>query len=151
MDNRRNHLHSTVNLGKVAIWNHLGWLVADTNLEASRAPVDELDSPLGLQAGNSLVHVVWNDITAVQQASSHVLTVARIALDHLLVWLKAGHSNFIDRVGLVGRLGSGHDRGIRNEREVNTRIGDEVSLKLVEIDVQRAVEAERGSNRGHNY
>ena len=95
--------------------------------------------------------VIWNDITAVQQASRHILAVARIAFDHLLVWLEAGHGDLLDGVGLVGCLGGGHDGGVGNEREVNTRIGDEVSLELVEIDVQGAVEAERGSDRGHNY
>ena len=34
-------LHSAVDLGEIAVGHHLGWLVADTNLEASRAPIDE--------------------------------------------------------------------------------------------------------------
>lgn len=128
----------------------MGWLVADTNLEASRAPVDELNGSLGLQTGNSLVGVTWDNITTVEQAGSHILAIARIALDHLVMRLEAGHGDLVDRVGLVGSLGGRHDRGISNEREVDTGIGDEVSLELIEIDVQGAVEAERSRDRGHN-
>lgn len=86
---KREHIHSAVNFGEISIGNHLRWLVADTNLEASRAPVNELDSTLGLQGGNGRVDIVGNDITTVQQASGHVFAVAGITLDHLVVGLEA--------------------------------------------------------------
>lgn len=83
------NLHSTVDLGEIAVGDVLGSLVADTKLEASRAPVDKLDGALGLEGGDSSVSVVGNNITTVQQAGSHVLSGARITLDHLVVGLKA--------------------------------------------------------------
>jgi hypothetical protein len=46
----------------------------------------------------------------------------------------------------VGGLGSADNGGIGDEREMNTGVGDQVSLELVEIDVQRAVEAQRGGD-----
>jgi hypothetical protein len=85
----RVYVHSTVDLGQVAVGNHLGGLEADTELESSRAPVDELDGPLGLERGNGSVGILGHDISAVQQAGSHVLPVAGVALDHLVIGLEA--------------------------------------------------------------
>ena len=118
-------------------------LVADTELEASRAPVDELDGALGLEGSDGSVGVVGDDVTAVEQAGGHVLAVPGVALDHLVVGLEAGHGHLLDRVGLVGGLGSRDDGSVGDEREVDTGVGDQVGLELVEIDVEGAVEAER--------
>ena len=63
---RWKNVHGTVNLGKVAVGDLVGWLVADTELEASGAPVDELDGPLRLEGGDSGVRVVGDNVTAVQ-------------------------------------------------------------------------------------
>jgi hypothetical protein len=46
----------------------------------------------------------------------------------------------------VGGLGSGDDRSIGDEREVNTWVGDQVGLELVQVDVEGTVESERGGN-----
>src|SRR4051812_27798747 len=99
-------LHSTVNLCEIAVRKVLRSLVADTKLETSRAPVDKLNGALGLERGDSSVSVVGNDVTTVQQAGSHVLAVTGVTLDHLVVGLEAGHGNLLDRVRLVGSLGS---------------------------------------------
>ena len=92
------HLHSTVDLGKIAVRNHLRWLVANTNLEPSWAPVDELDSALGLESSNCTLDVVGDNVTSVEEAGGHVLAVARIALDHLVVGLEAGVGDLLHRV-----------------------------------------------------
>jgi hypothetical protein len=95
------NLHSTIDLSQITVRDHLRRLVADTNLEASWAPVNELDGALGLKSGNCIVDFLGNHITTVQQASSHVFSVAGVALHHLVVGLEAGHGDFLDRVGLV--------------------------------------------------
>lgn len=92
--------------------------------------------------------VLGDDITSVEQAGSHVLAIAGVALDHLLVWLEAGHGDLENAVGLVLSLGGGDDGGVGDEREVNTWVRDEVGLEFVEIDVEGAVEAEGGSDGG---
>jgi hypothetical protein len=144
------NIHSAVGLGEVAVGDLVGGLVADTELEASRAPVDELDGALGLEGRDGGVGVLGDDVTAVQQAGGHVLAVTRVALDHLVVGLEAGHGHLLNRVGLVGGLG-GRDNGrIGDEREVDTRVGDQVGLELVQVDVERAVEAERRGDGGNN-
>jgi hypothetical protein len=140
------HAYGTVDGCEVAVGDVLGWLVADTDLESGRAPVDELHGALGLEVCNGSVGVLGNDVTTVQQAGSHVLSVARIALDHLVVGLEAGVGDLHDRVGLVGGLGGGDDGRVSDEREVDTGVGDQVGLELVEIDVQGSVESERGSD-----
>ena len=145
------NLHSAVDLGEIAVGHHLWWLIADANLEASRAPVHELDCTLSLESGNGTVHILGHDVTAVEQARSHVLPVARIALHHLVVRLETGHRDLLDGIGLVGCLGSGDDWGVGNEWEVNTGIWHKVGLEFVEIDVERAVEAQGGSDRRYNW
>jgi len=85
------NLHSAVDLGQITVGNHLWRLVADTNLESSWAPINELNSTLGLECSDSTVDIVGNDIATVQQASSHVLSISGVALDHLVVGLEAGH------------------------------------------------------------
>ena len=144
------HADGAVDLGEVSVWNHLWWLVADTDLETSWAPVDELDGALGLEGGNSSVGVLWNDITTVQQAGGHVLSVAWVALNHLVVWLEAGHGDLLDRVGLVGSLSRGDNWSVGNEWEVNTWVWNQVGLELVEIDVEGTIEAEGGGDGGND-
>lgn len=151
MSKVRGDVHSAVDLGQVAVGHLVGGLVADTELEASRAPVDELDGPLGLERGDGSVGVVGDDVTAVQQARGHVLAVAGVALDHLVVGLEARHGHLLDRVGLVGGLGGRDDGRVGDKREVDTRVRDQVGLELVEIDVERAIETERRGDRGDNW
>lgn len=144
------NLHSAVDLGEIAVGHHLGGLVADAELEASGAPVDELDRPLRLERGDSSVGVLGDNVAAVQQAGGHVLAGAGVALDHLVVGLEAGHGDLLNRVGLVGGLDGRDDRRVGDQGEVDTRIGHKVRLELVQIDVERAIEAERRGNRRDN-
>lgn len=39
------HAHGALHFGKVASWHYSGWLVVDTALETSGAPVHKLDGP----------------------------------------------------------------------------------------------------------
>jgi hypothetical protein len=146
----KRNLHSAVNLGQVTVGDHLRWLVADTNLESSWAPIDELDSTLGLESGNGEMDIVGNDVTTVKQTGGHILSIARIALHHLVVWLEACHRDLLDGVGLVGCLRGGDNGGVGNEREVDTGVWHQVGLELVEIDVEGTVESERSSNGRDN-
>ena len=82
-------LHGAIDLGKISVGHHLGWLVADADLEPSRAPIDELDRAFGLERSNGNVHIFWYDVSTIEQACSHIFAVARIALHHLVVGLEA--------------------------------------------------------------
>ena len=136
-------------------------------LEASRAPLDELNCALGLNCRNGRIHVLRHDIAAVQQAHGHVLAVARVALDHLVGRLEARVGDIADGERLVVRLLRRHHRTVCGEREVNARVRHEIclqecahymtigewscgetNLELGQIDVECTVEAERRSDRG---
>lgn len=140
------NLHSTIDLGQITVWNHLRRLVADTDLESSRAPVDKLDGTLRLQGCNRTMNILRNDIATVEQARGHVFSIPRITFDHLVVGLEAGHGNLLNRVCLMGSLGSGNDRGIGDKWEVNAWIWHQIGLKLGKIDIQRTIKAKRGSD-----
>ena len=44
-------------------------------------------------------------------------------------------------------LGSRENRGVGDEREMNTGVRNQVSLELIEINIERTVESQGGSNR----
>lgn len=75
--------------------------------------------------------ILRDDVATVQQAGGHVLAVAWVALDHLVVRLEAGHGDLLHGVGLVCSLGGGDDGGIGDKWEVDTWVGDKVGLELV--------------------
>merc|ERR1719402_313766 len=91
------HAHGTLYLGQVATWHNSWWLVVDTDLETSWAPVNKLDGPLGLDGGDGSIDIFGNNITSVQHAAGHVLAMTGIAFHHLVGWLKAGIGNFSNR------------------------------------------------------
>jgi len=48
-------------------------------------------------------------------------------------------------------FGCGDNRCVRDEREVNAGIGDEVDLEFSKVDIQGTIKAKRGSDRGYDY
>jgi hypothetical protein len=114
------HAERARDLGKVASGNERRGLVADTELESSRAPVDELDGTLGLDHADGGVGVLGDNVSTVQQAAGHVLALTGVALDHLVVGLEARNGHLGDRVVLVEGLVSRDDRCVSSERDVDT-------------------------------
>jgi hypothetical protein len=51
----------------------------------------------------------------------------------------------------VGSLRGRDNWSISNEREMDTRVRNQVGLELVEINVERAIETERSSYGRDNY
>lgn len=95
--------------------------------------------------------ILGDDITTVEQASGHVLSVAGVTTDHLVVGLEARHGDFEHRVRLVRRLGGADERRIGDQREVNAWVRDQIRLELTQVDVQETVEPQRGSDGRNNY
>jgi len=137
-----------LHLGKVTSRDNGGGLVVDTDLETGGTPVNELDGALGLDGGNGSVDILGDDVSTVQQATGHVLSVTGVALDHLVGGLEARVGNLSDGellvVGLLGR----DDGGVGDQGEVDTGVGHQVGLEFGKIDVEGTVETERGSDRG---
>merc|ERR1712072_1653649 len=139
------HAHGAHNLGEIATGDDGGWLVVDSALEASGAPVDELDGPLGLDGGNSGIDVLGDDITTVHKAAGHVFTVAGVALGHHGGGLEGGVGDLgYGELLVVGLLG-GDDGGIAGEHEMDPGVGHKVGLELGDIDVEGTIEPEGGS------
>merc|ERR1711896_52430 len=83
------HADGSHDLGEVATGHDSGGLVVDTALEASGAPVDELDGSLGLDGGNGGVDVLGDNVTSVHHAAGHVFTVSWVTFGHHGGWLES--------------------------------------------------------------
>ena len=144
------HEAGTLDLSKIAAWDDSGWLIVDTNLETSWAPVDELDGSFGLDDGDGSVDVLWNDVSTIHHAACHVLSVAWVALNHHVGWLEASVGDFGNSELLMVSLLSRDEWGIGAEWEVDTWVWDQVGLELSKIDVQSAVKTE-GCSHGRDH
>jgi hypothetical protein len=63
--------------------------VVDTELETSGTPLDQVERRLGLELTSSDTAVAGDDVTTVEKGNSHVLSIARVTDNHLVVGLKA--------------------------------------------------------------
>jgi hypothetical protein len=142
------HADGAHNLGEITTGHNSGGLVVDTALEASGAPVDELDGSLGLDGGDGGVDILGDDITTVHEAAGHVLAVAGIALSHHGGGLEGRVGDLSDGELLVISFLGRDDGGVGGKHEMNTGIGDEVGLELGDIDIEGTVEPEGGSQGG---
>jgi hypothetical protein len=123
-------------------------LVVDSALESSWRPFDELDGSLGLDNSDGSSDILWNDVSTIHKAASHVFAVSWIALGQQ-------GSSFEDRVGqlsnsvrVVSRLSLADERSIRAKHKVDSRERNQVSLEFVDINVQRSFKSQRSSDRG---
>ncbi|CAG0920258.1 unnamed protein product, partial [Notodromas monacha] len=73
------HAHGSLHFGQIAAGHDCGRLVVDADFKACGAPVNELDRALGLDGGNGGVHVLRDNVAAIQHATSHE---TREDLDH---------------------------------------------------------------------
>jgi hypothetical protein len=144
------HAHSSLDLGQIASRDDSGGLVVDTALEASGAPVNELDGSLGLDDSDGSVDVLGDNVSSVHKAASHVLAVSRVALGHHVGGLEGRVGQFGNRELFVVSLFSRNDRGIRAQHKVDSRVRNQVSLEFSNIDVQGTIESEGSSQRGND-
>ena len=101
---------------------------------------------LGLDGGNGSIDIIGKHITMVQEAASHVFTMARITFHHLVCWLKARIGDLCYRkLFMVGFL-SREDRGICSQREVDAGIGHKVGLEFSQMDIQGSIKPEGSSD-----
>lgn len=108
-------------------------------LEASWAPVDEVDVSLGLDVRDGGVDVFWHHVAAVEQAAGDVLAVPRVARDELVRVVKARRRDVRDAQLLVVRLLSTHDWRVVRHGEVDPGVGNQVGLELCQVHVQGTI------------
>ena len=142
------HADGTLNLCKITTRDDGGWLVVDTNLEASWTPVNELDGTLGLDGSDGGVDILGDDITSVEETACHVLAVTGIALHHLVGGLEAGVGDLGNGQLLMVGLLSRDDWSIGNHREMDTWVGHQVGLELSQIDIEGTIESQRSGDGG---
>ena len=140
------HAHGTLYLGQVTAGYNGGWLVVDTDLEASGAPIHKLDGPLGLDGSDGCVDILGDNISSVQHTAGHVLAVTWVTLHHLVGWLKYCVGDFSNGELLVVGLLSRDDWGIGGQREMDTGVGHQVGLELGQVDIQGTIEPQRGGD-----
>lgn len=83
------HADGAVDGRKFAARNTDRLLVVDAELEAGWAPLDEVEGSFGLEGCDGGAAVARDDVAAVEERDGHVLAVAGVADDHLVVWLEA--------------------------------------------------------------
>ena len=140
------HAHSSLYLGEVTSWNNSWWLVVDANLESSGTPVDKLDGSLGLDGGNGSVDILGDHVTSEEQTAGHVLAMSWVTLHHLTLWLEARVGDLSDSELLVESFLSRDDGSVCSQGEVDSWVGHQVGLELVQINVESSVESERGGD-----
>ena len=139
------HAACSHNLGEITSWNDGWWLIVDSAFESSWAPVDELDGSLGFNGGDSGVDILWDDITSVHEAASHIFTVSWIAFRHHGNWLEGRIGDFGNWELFVVCFFSRDDWCIWRKHKVDSWIWDQVGLELSYINVKGSVESEGGS------
>lgn len=117
-------------------------LVVDSQFESSRTPVNELNGPAHLDGRDGLVSITRDDISAVQERASHVMSGTRIADDHLVVGFETLEGDVLNTVAFVLCLGFGDDGGAGDERVVDTGVRNQVSLELGKINIQGSFKTE---------
>jgi hypothetical protein len=118
-------------------------------LETSWAPVHKLNSSFVLNPSNGTVDVLRHNISPVQEAASHVLSVSGITLDHLVRWFEAGSSDVSNSKALMGCLVFTQNWGIGHQREMDPGVWHQVGLELGEINIKGTIESKRCSDRRH--
>uniref|UniRef100_A0A8C0DS39 Tubulin alpha 1a n=1 Tax=Balaenoptera musculus TaxID=9771 RepID=A0A8C0DS39_BALMU len=144
------HAHSSLYFGQVPTRYRSGRLVINANFEASGAPVHKLDTALGLDGGNGSIDIFGNHVATVQQAASHVFTMARVTFHHLVGRLKASIGDLCySKLFMVGFL-SRDNRGICGQREVDAGIGHQIGLEFCQINIQGSIKPQGSGDGGHN-
>jgi hypothetical protein len=77
-------------------------------------------------------------------------TCSRVALHELSARLEASVRQLGDGKRLVERFFGRDDRRVRRQREVDSRVRNQVRLKLVQIHVERTLKPKRGGDRRDN-
>merc|ERR1711994_368509 len=134
------HADGTLDLGKITSWDNSWRLVVDSYLESSWTPINKLDGSLGLDCCNGCIDILGYNISSVQHTTGHVLSVTRIALDHLVSWLETSVGYFSYGQLFVVSLFSRNNWSIGYKREMDTWIWDQVSLELSKINIEGTIE-----------
>ena len=75
-------------------------------------------------------------------------TLCGVTLHHLVVWLEATPGDLVHtELLMVSLVATGH-RAVGGQGVVNTRVGHQVGLELIEVNIQSSVKPEAGRDGG---
>jgi hypothetical protein len=97
---------------------------------------------------DSRVDVLVDDVSSVQNASGHVLPVSWVTLHHLVGRGETHVCELSDGELSVLAPVRGDEGGVGGDREVDSRVRDQVGVELVEVDGESAVESEKCRDGG---
>ena len=143
----RDHTDGSHDFSKISTWNNCRWLIVDTTLEASWAPVNELDGSLGLNSSNGCIDILGDDITSVHEATGHVFTMSGVTLCHHGSGFEGRVSDLSNWELLVISFLSGDDWGVWWQHEMDSRIWHQVGLEFSDINVKSTIESKRCGQR----
>jgi hypothetical protein len=141
------HADSSHNLSQITSGDNSRGLVVDSDLETSRAPVNELDGSLGLNGGNGSVDILGDDITSIKHRAGHVFTMSGVTLSHHGGGFKGTVGDFSNRELFVISLFSRDDRGIRRQHEMDSGIRYQIGLEFSDINVKGTIESKGSGQR----
>ena len=144
------HADSSLHLCQVSAGDGSRRLIVDSNFEPCGTPIHKLNAPLGLNCGNSSVDIFGYHVSSVQHAACHILPMPRITLDHRIGRFKACIGNLSYRQALMISFLSRDNRSIGYQREVDSWIWNQVSLKLIQINIQGSIKPKRSSDGGYD-
>jgi len=144
------HADGSHDFSEITTWDNCWWLIVDSALETGWAPVNELNGSLGLDGGDGGVDILWDDISSVHEAASHVFSVSWIALGHHGGWLEGGVGDLGDGELLVISFLGRDNWGIGRKHEMDSWIWDQVSLEFGDINVKGTIESEGSGKGGDN-
>ena len=144
------HAHRSLYLDQVSTRYLIAGLVINTNLKANGMPIHKLDGRLGLDGGDGSIDIFRDHVPMVQQAASHVFTMARVIFHYLVGWLKASTGDLCySKLFVIGFL-SRDDGGICGQREVDAETGHHFGLDFCQINFQGSIKSEGSNDGGHN-
>ena len=144
------HADGSHDFSEITTWDNCWWLIVDSALETGWAPVNELNGSLGLDGGDGGVDILWDDISSVHKAASHVFSVSWIALGHHGGWLEGRVGDLSDGELLVISFLGGDNWGIGRKHEMDSWIWHQVSLEFGDINVKGTIESEGSGKGGDN-
>ena len=103
--------------------------------------------PFSFDITNGGIDIFWNDIAAVQQATCHVFTSTWVTFDHLIMSFKARIGDLLDRVRFMTCSIFGNNWSVGGEWKMNAWVWNQVSLKLIQVNIQGSIESERCCDR----
>jgi hypothetical protein len=144
----RQHADGAVGLGQLAAGNDGGLLLVDSALESSGRPIYKLNGRVLLDGGDGIRNILRDNVSAVHEASGHVLALTRIAIAQHVLLLESGLGDLSNAhslaLGLLGR----NKGSVRASEEVNARVRYQVGLEFVHVDVKGTLKSQGAGKAG---